>query len=373
MIRKVYIDLALRKTREYGASWLFKRAMQYAGIQAGRLINKPVCGPVLGTLLVTYRCNLHCEMCDMPIIAGEAIRTGKKEFDTDAMKEIISGFRSLDVPGIGFTGGEPLLREDIYDLLAHTRELGMITHLNTNGLLVGKREAKEIIAAGVDSVNVSLDASGPGQHDRIRGRSGAFESATAAIRALVAQRRDMGASIRIKTVAVIDSANIDEMPKLTQLARKLGVDCIEFIPRQPFTGNRTITPNCPTSDIGFQDLLNVTLQEIQDSGITIENSPAHLRLFSHSFAGLPSPIRCTAGFNSLALDCYGNVFPCLPWVNWGHSVGNIQDADLKRFWFAKNSRNWRMEVKNCRKCYLNCQTELNLLFDIKGRWRLTMQ
>jgi MoaA/NifB/PqqE/SkfB family radical SAM enzyme len=363
MIRKVYIDLARRKVREYGMSWLLKRTLQYAGIQMGRLVNRPLCGPVLGTLLVTYRCNLHCEMCDLPLVANEQAQAGRQELGTRDMKEIVNGFARLGTPGIGFTGGEPLLRDDIYELLAYVRQSGMISHLNTNGTLVGEKEAREIIAAGVDSVNVSLDGSSAATHDRIRQRTGTFDMAVAALSNLISQRRKMGSNVLVKAVAVIAPSTVNEMPKLAALAGKLGIDRIKFIPRQPFIRQEQETGSVLERGVAYLHDFEDALRRLAEHKDIIENSPTHLKLFPQAFAGEPSPVRCSASFNSLVADCYGDIFPCVPWINWRRSVGNVSSMGLDTFWYSEGYRQLRNEVGQCQGCHLNCHSELNMLFD----------
>lgn len=81
------------------------------------------------------------------------------------------------------------------------------------------------------------------------------------------------------------------------------------------------------------------------------------------FRQTPSPLRCKAGYNSLVVDCYGNVFfPCVPWINWGMATGSIKERTLKNLWFSDEYQTQREKTAKCRDCYLNCQTELNLLF-----------
>ncbi|MEK6744931.1 MAG: radical SAM protein [Nitrospirota bacterium] len=358
--------MMLRKVSEQGLRWLAKRGWQYLMLQLSSLVKRPFCGPALGTLMVTYRCNYHCVMCDMPLMAGEYSRKGLREFSTERFRQIIGEFASLGVPGIGFTGGEPLLREDIYDLLAFTRDRGMIAHLNTNGWLLDDEAAKRIITIGVDSVNVSLDGATAATHDRIRNRPGAFDRATDAVARLHYHRRKSGAAVRIKTVAVLDTSNLDEVPEMVSLGKELGSDVIEFIPRQPFR-----TPDHEPAKGTDELLLNKVdttvsyLLEQRRSG-RIENSAAHLRLFPGSFSGRPCSVRCRAAYNSLAVDCYGNVFPCVPRINWGRSAGNIGNTSLGEFWRTAKYQQERSAIGSCRKCYLNCQTELNLLFDMKS-------
>lgn len=362
MIRKVYTDLIMRKLREDGPGWLLRRTRQYLLLLLSEKLHRPLCGPVLGTLMVTYRCNLRCEMCDMPGKAVDYRRQGKEEFSTEQFLQIIREFANLGIPGIGFTGGEPLLREDIFELMAETRKLGMIAHLNSNGWLLGDNEADRIIAIGVDSVNISLDGASAATHDRIRRCTGSFDRAVAALQRLVARKRQTGAKIRIKTVAVLSESNIGEVQQMLDFGAKLGIDCTELIPRQPFFAESAEKANASSELMAAVDDLVAGLLE-GNHPIPIENSPAHLRLFKNSFAGKPSPVRCSAGYNSLAVDCYGNLFPCVPWINWGKTTGTLDSGTLAQVWSSAAYQQQREKTGKCRDCYLNCQTELNLLFN----------
>lgn len=362
MIRRVYLEFL----RTRGPKWFMRQAARYLGIQAGWRMGRPLTGPALGTLMVTYRCNLHCTMCDMPCIASRYRNNGCDELGTSGMLEIIRQFANLGTPGIGFTGGEPLLRDDIFELIAAVRNHGMISHLNSNGLLITEEVAGRIIRAGTDSVNISLDGPNAAIHDSIRRRAGAFDAATNALSLLVEERRNRGSRIRIKSVTVVTPETAGVMPELVSLAHRLGIDCVEFIPCQPFAAesSREGHPSPLFSGADWNMLVAETGRKAHALGITIENSPAHFSLFPRSFAGLPSPVRCSAAYNSLAVDCYGAIFPCVPWINWQRSVGSIHDAGgLQSFWYA-NKGDWRTRVGACRECHLNCQTELNLLFDL---------
>jgi radical SAM protein with 4Fe4S-binding SPASM domain len=167
-------------------------------------------------------------------------------------------------------------------------------------------------------------------------------------------------------VAVIDETNIDEIPQMLALGRELGIECIELIPRQPFAGQPQ--PALPNSALLKKvDRLVTALLKGDYQGVPLENSPAHLKLFRNSFIGHPSPVKCSAGYNSLAVDCYGNVFPCVPWINWGKSSGNVAHSTLKKLWNSPEYQQQREETSECHNCYLNCQAELNLLFDLQGR------
>lgn len=362
MIRKIYADLIRQKVREEGAIWLFKRLRQYFLLHLSARLKRPLCGPALGTLMVTYRCNLHCVMCDMPEKATGFARGGQTEFSTEQFRNIIKEFAQMGTPGIGFTGGEPLLREDIFELMTEVRRHGMISHLNTNGWLLGSEEVERLIDTGVDSVNISLDGATADTHDSIRKTPGAFSKAVRAVETIIRFKHRRKSRLRIKTVAVIDGKNIDEVPQILALGRNLGVDCVELIPRQPFVGN-CLKEAVSQELLSKVENLSTFLLEQKKRGVPIENSHSHLKMFQKSFAGDPLPIKCNAGYNSLAVDCYGNIFPCVPWINWGKAVGNLKDGSLSACWNSSKYQDQRKITGECRGCYLNCQTEMNLLFD----------
>jgi len=363
LIRKVYLDFLREKLSSKEYRWILSRGMQYALIQASRLAGRPFCGPILGTLITNYRCNYDCVMCDLKLRDRELRARGLTEFDTAQMKGILDDFASLGISGVGFTGGEPLIRKDIFELLAYTKKLGMISHLNTNGSLVNDRVAREIIEAKVDSVNVSLDGACAETHDTIRGVAGAFELAVEAVRRIAVLRGKKGALPRLKTVSVLQETNVDEVKDIITLATSLGVDCVEFIPRQPF---RLDAEELPADESLFlQKMEGVTayLLERQKGEVKIENSPGQIRGIGRWLKEMESPLRCYAAYNSFTVDCFGEIYPCLPWANWRKAVGNMRETGLREFWYSSDYNRIRQGTSACRKCYLNCQVELNILFN----------
>ena len=109
---------------------------------------------------------------------------GDRELDTAEMKAVLRDFKAIGTLGVGVTGGEPMLRDDLVELLRTGGRLGLHMHLNTDGFRVDDAAARDLVRAGVRSVNVSLDGATPGEHDLARGRAGAFRDAVAALAAL---------------------------------------------------------------------------------------------------------------------------------------------------------------------------------------------
>ena len=257
MIRKVYLDFIKSKIAKNDIGWVIKRIGQYFLIHLSFLIKKPLCGPILGTFLTNYRCNYRCMMCNFPSRYESSRKNGLKEISTSEAKQVLKEFSELGASGIGFTGGEPLLRSDIFELLSYTKELGMITHLNTNGYFLDLEKSKQAIGAGVDSINISLDGAVSTTHDTIRGFQGAFDKAIHAIKNILAQREIMNSPVRLKIVTVLNEKNIDEVPGLIQIVKDLKIDCIEFIPEQPFFDSSTVDRS-PYDDKFFEKLKETT-------------------------------------------------------------------------------------------------------------------
>lgn len=368
MIRKIYFDFFREKLGRRDYRWLLRQGGRYVLTQASYLGRRAMCGPVLGTLVTNYRCNYRCKMCGLPGRDEDLRRKGLLEFETGRMRQLLRDFADLGTTGIGFTGGEPLLREDIFELLAFTKELGMFAHLNTNGFLLDEGRVRRLLDSGVDSVNVSLDGATAATHDRIRGQEGAFERAVQGIKRIVSMRKGSSRPPRLKAVTVVGEENVGEVPRLVEFLFGLGVDCAEFIPEQDFLREGE-TASRSEGFLRRVEEVSSYLLSLKKQGAAIENSCVHLGLFGRSFRRQRSPLRCFSGYSSCAVDCYGEVYPCVPWVNWGRSVGNVGSGSLKEFWYSARYARARRGIGKCRGCYLNCQAELNLLFNVGAlRW-----
>ena len=138
-IRRQYVDVIADRVRAgdlgavvgAGVRWLGTALAPWAG-------GRPLAGPVLGTLLVTYRCDLRCVVCDLPARAAARRRAGDRELDTGELKSVLRDMKRIGTAGVGVTGGEPMLRKDLPELLRHGARLGLHMHLNTDGLQVAE-------------------------------------------------------------------------------------------------------------------------------------------------------------------------------------------------------------------------------------------
>ena len=192
---------------------------------------------------VTYRCPLHCPYCSNPIalpVAASLPATPKfheggcettrrpqdgdysnGELTTDEWKRVIREAAALGVLQIGFSGGEPLARRDLAELVRAAREANLYTNLITSGIGLGDDRVRDLRDAGLDSVQLSFQSDQPDLSDEIAG-------AHAHRRKLDVASKIRAAEILLSLNFVIHRHNIDRLPQMIELAESLGAERVEL-------------------------------------------------------------------------------------------------------------------------------------------------
>jgi len=356
IIRTQYADILSGLRHRNPVSFLAACAEHYILAQLSYLLKRPFAGPVLGTISLTHRCNLACPMCNFPQRAVKDLGAGNQELGTDEWISVIEDFATLGTKGLGFTGGEPLLRDDLTVLLEKAVSLGMIVNLNTNALLLTPARAKVIAQTGIDSLNISFDR----QHltnDRDRK---IFEENILSFRAIA---RESGKPIRMKLVLTADPAEESGIPELTKTALKLGIDRVELLVEQSFarTGSGE-TMSVAQKNEAFTRILS-EINVARKQGIIFDDSSRMLRVMQTFYRTGKLPIRCYSGYTMLGIDPYGRPFTCMSRVSRAEYIAHEPVKDLVSFWRAPLTQRYRDAIRGCRRCCLNCQQELNLLFN----------
>jgi heme b synthase len=138
------------------------------------------------------------------------------ELDTEAGFRLLDQIAQVAKPIIILTGGEPLLRDDIYDLTRHGNQLGLRMVMAPNGTLITPLHAHKMKAAGIQRISVSIDCATREKHDSFRGQEGAYEGALNGI----AMVKEVGIPFQINTT--VTKSNLGEIPKVLALAEELG-------------------------------------------------------------------------------------------------------------------------------------------------------
>jgi pyrroloquinoline quinone biosynthesis protein E len=178
---------------------------------------------------ITYRCPLHCPYCSNPVAASlrEAPRRpqvdgySNGELTTEEWKRVISEAATLGVLQIGFSGGEPLARRDIAELIRGAREANLYTNLITSGIGLDDDRVLALRDAGLDSIQLSFQSDKSGLADEIAG-------AHAHERKLDVAAKIRAAGIPLSLNFVVHRRNIDRLPQMIELAEVLGVERVEL-------------------------------------------------------------------------------------------------------------------------------------------------
>ena len=160
----------------------------------------------------TRRCNLACKHCR----AVAEDHPYDNELDTNASFRLLEQIKKVGDPIIILTGGEPLLRDDIFDIAAFGTKLGLRMVMAPNGTLITRDIAEKMKKSGIKRISVSLDGSTPETHDTFRGLENAFKHSIRGIKIA----KQAGIEFQINTT--ITKTNLDQIPKILELAENLG-------------------------------------------------------------------------------------------------------------------------------------------------------
>lgn len=161
---------------------------------------------------ITRNCNLECVHCRASATMGPY--TG--ELDTKAGFRLLDQIAELGEPIVILTGGEPLLRQDIFDIARYGTQKKLRMVMAPNGTLITDEIAEKMVDSGIKRISISLDGASEQSHDQFRGVQGAFEGALRGIR----HARNAGMEFQINTT--ITKSNLDQIPAIQQLAIDLG-------------------------------------------------------------------------------------------------------------------------------------------------------
>lgn len=159
----------------------------------------------------TRRCNLSCVHCR----AAAEDHVYENELDTAAAMRLMDQIREVGQPIIILTGGEPLLRADIFEIAAYGTKIGLRMVMAPNGTMITQESAVKMKGSGIKRISISLDGATKESHDRFRGVEGAFEGALNGIRFA----KEAGVEFQINTA--ITKTNLEEIPKIMALAESL--------------------------------------------------------------------------------------------------------------------------------------------------------
>jgi len=293
-------------------------------------------GPV-----VVYNCTVQCNLNCLHCYSWSSKNNSHRELTTEQAKGLLKQLAEYNCPVVLFSGGEPLLREDIFELIADARHLGMRAVLSTNGTLIDERKADRLAQAGVNYTGISIDGI-EDFHDRFRGTKGSFAAALAAI--------ENCQKARIKTGLrfTITKDNSPQVPAVFDIAANAGIRriCFYHLIRTGRAGS--LDNQLPTGhqtrqvlDLIIEKTTDFVHNGLVDEVLTVGNHAdgAYLLLKmlgeQNNLADSARRVLLAAagnrtGQNIACIGPDGSVHPDQFWQNY--ALGNIKDDSFSRIW-----------------------------------------
>ncbi len=273
------------------------------------------------TISITEECPNRCIHCALPDTDNKA------SLSPEEVTNVIDQATRMGTTMIIFDGGEPMVHPDLVEMVRHVDPDKAVATVFTSGTGLTPEKAASLKDAGLFAVNVSLDSPHIGEHDRMRGRSGVFDDALAAI------RNSLDAGILVNIYVVLSPMNVGDLKEFYMLAVEMGVHELSFYEIVP-TGRWIDHEN---------DVLSRDDHKTFDSFVRWAREDGRVRVFA--IPHVMESTGCFAGRRWLHVTPQGDVLPCacipIPY-------GNIKEESLKTIW----KRIRRDPAYNARSCLM---------------------
>jgi radical SAM protein with 4Fe4S-binding SPASM domain len=288
-------------------------------------------------LALTYRCNNDCAHC------YNARSRQFPEMDTANWKRVIDRLWQIGIPHVVFTGGEPTLREDLPELIAHAERTGQITGLNTNGRRVSDaRYLKELVEAGLDHIQITLESHDPFIHDAMVSTKGAWRQTIAGI------QNALASPLYIMTNTTMLTENSPYLRETLTCLAELGVPTVGLNALIYSGRGQSVGTGLPETEL---EPLLVAAREIteQNNQRLIWYTPTEYCQFDPMLLELGVK-GCTAALYNMCLEPDGSVLPC---QSYYQTVGHILNDSWETIWNHPLSTSLRDRTyigEKCREC-----------------------
>lgn len=281
---------------------------------------------------ITRSCNLSCAHCRAAAEFGAY--TG--ELSLEEIKKVIDNIVTISNPIIILTGGEPLLRPDIWEIIDYCHEKGAMPVVGTNATLIDDAMAAKLAEHKIPRISVSIDFATAEEHDAFRGEVGCFDSAIEGIKA--AKRHGVGVQIN----TTVTKANVAELPAIHDLAEALGVDAFHIFMLVP-TGRGSDLIDIELSPEESEKALTWAYERQKTSPLHFKptDSPHYYRIIrqlakkegkkvTREEYGLDAMTRgCLGGITFGFISHMGDVQPC---GYFDMQLGNVKEKPFSEIW-----------------------------------------
>lgn len=281
----------------------------------------------------TIGCNLKCVHCR----AAAELGRSPEELNTQESFALVDQIVAFSDPILVLSGGEPLYRDDIFDIAGYASQKGLRVALATNGTLVDDEIADQIKAAGIQRVSISIDGLGEDTHDSFRGVPGAFHAALEGGRLI----KSRGVELQINTT--VTQHNVEELESILALAEQEGAKALHFFLLVPVGCGLEITEQQQITGKDYEQVLNWIYDASRRSSIEMRATcaPHYYRVIrqrareegrkitvqSDGMAAMTKG--CLAGSGVCFVSYKGEVFPC---GYFPVAAGDTRSTPLEVIW-----------------------------------------
>ena len=282
----------------------------------------------------TAGCNLTCIHCRRLEVSRKMMES---DLTTEESFQLVDQIAEMKGVILVLSGGEPLIRPDIFDIARHAVSKGIMLAMASNGTMIDPRMAKQIVDSGIRRVSISLDGADSATHDPFRKLEGSFEKAIRGIRNL----QELGMSCQINVT--VAKHNVHQMEQIYKMALDLGVDALHLFMLVPVGCGVEIADDQMLDAEKYEEVLNWFYDISMEKKIQTKATcaPHYFRIMrqraaedgikispeTHGMAAMTKG--CLAGTGICFVSHKGNVVPCgyLP-----VEAGNIWTQPLKEIW-----------------------------------------
>ncbi len=299
--------------------------------------------PALISWNLTRACNLRCPHCYM-----EGGQKAENELTTQECLGLIDEMKALGTEMLILTGGEPLLRKDVYEIARHASNRGIWVVMGTNGVLVTDKVVEKMIECGVQGVAISIDSLDPAKHDHFRGGPDAWEYS---VRALDICRAN-GLQVLVQTTVM--DMNYAEIPQMLAFAREKGAWSFNlYFLVQTGRGQQLNDLSPERTEAMLSDLVDWQ-HEYRPMLVRSKCAPQFKQIaYERGVGGLESG-GCMAGTQYCRVTPQGDVTPC-PYMTV--VAGNVRSQSLGEIWrtssVLRELRDPKQLKGRCGRCEFN--------------------
>ena len=349
---------------------------------------QPTLPPIAVVWNFTYKCNLKCSHCYQDSHSVFDEKNHSTELSTTEALRVVDIIAKSGCGSLSFSGGEPLVRDDFYEIAKRTSKHKLLCTLSTNGTMIDQSVAKDIAAAGVTGISISLDSYSSFFHDELRGVKGAHSKALRGIGAC----SEIDQFKELIIAVTLTNKNLKEIPDLISLASELGATRL-YVSRILAVGRGNAISHLNVETTEQKSILNDLAKSFVNyaktgkgvavmtrgmtyfapqcaklsnneifpiSEIVVGFEKRHKEIIGNSAKKLFRQFAeyaggCATGLTYCGLSPEGNILPCAPATNV--HLGNILENGLEDIWInnpvLRTVRNRSLIKGKCGECNHN--------------------